>query len=166
MPKVAATLWMLWKLRLLSQSFSEEWSVQEGLAAWYFFGSTVLDIAVYTTMNPPPDRFVRACDKFVLSRWSMSDTVLKTFDTLRDSAASTAFHTFIDLNTEAEYYIYFSRSVSRILGQELPFTGPSIDLILQGIEPRVMDPGLTGTYATLFSETLFEARRRIRESLA
>lgn len=149
-----------------SQSFSEEWSVQEGLAAWYFFGSMVLDIAVYTSMDSAATSFARIGNKFMSKQWHMPDAVLDKFNALRHGTASPAFHAFIDSNTEAEYYIFFSRCVSRILGQELPFTGPSIDLVLQGIEPRVMDPGLTRTYATLFSETLFEARRRIRESLA
>jgi hypothetical protein len=147
-----------------SQSFSDDWTVQEGLAVWYFFGTMALDAAVYTTINSGANGFAGMCDKFLSKQWRMPETVLDKFNDVRQGTAEAAFNAFMNCKSDADYCIYFSRCVNRILGCELPFEGMTVDLILKGYRPKTLDAVLDGSFSLVFMEATSAVKKLMEQS--
>jgi hypothetical protein len=147
-----------------SQSFSDDWTVQDGLAVWYFFGTMALDIAAYTTINSGANGFACMCDKFLSKQWRMPQVVLEKFNEVRQGTAEAAFNAFMTCKSNADYCIYFSRCVNRIVGCELPFEGITVDLILKGYRPKTLDAVLDGSFSRIFMEATSAAKKLIEQS--
>lgn len=141
------------------QRFSDDWTVQDGLAVWYFFGTMAMDIAIYSTTESAADAFAGVCDKFLSKQWHMSAAVLSRFNGVRQATAGATFSAFMECKSSADYPTYFSRCVNRILGASLPFQGSTIDLILKGHEPKTFNPALDATFGSLFVETTIAAKK-------
>jgi hypothetical protein len=148
------------------QSFSNEWTVQQGLAAWYFFGAVAMDIAIFSTVRSS-DRlkiFRDSCDRSLSRQWRMSEQVLAEFNDLQQRTGETAFREFMNCKSGDDFAIYSSRCVNRILGCELPFKGLTIDLILAGQQPKTLNLALSASFGAMFGDTIALAKRAIRES--
>jgi len=146
------------------QSFSEDWTVQDGLAVWYFFGTMALDIAIYTTVKPKANAFGGRCDRFLSKQWRMPEAVLDKFNDVRQSTAEEAFKAFMDCESGDDFSRYSSSCVNRIMGSSPPFHGSTFDWVRNGYALKILDLGLTVAFFHHFSETVVAAKTLIREA--
>jgi|SRR6185437_10051001 len=148
------------------QQFSEDWTLQDGLAVWYCFGSVALDVAVFGAIDSQERsrRFRNMCDKLLSKQWRMSESVLSRFNSYMAANGEAAFFAFTDCQSGSEFSIYASRCVNRIMGADLPFKGLSVDLILNGYQPKSLDPILAVDFFTVFKGAIIEAKKLIRRT--
>jgi hypothetical protein len=150
------------------QKFSSDWTIDDGLAVWHFFGTLVVDVAVWTTVDPPE----RCCEiidrshRHLSRQWRMSDKVLARFNAIRQDTTAIALDGYTTCKTDADLRIYFSRCVNRIFGSELPFKGLTVDLILNGQQPKTLDAALGADFGALFTQAIASAKELIRDSVA
>jgi tetratricopeptide (TPR) repeat protein len=151
------------------QEFSDRWTQNDALAVWYFFGTVAMDIAIYDSpfeSARKANEFGENCDTFLAKHWPMSQMVLARFKALRNNPknAEEAFHAYHGCKTGADFAIFFPRCVSRILGSEVSFQGGStVDLLLNGYDPKSFDSVLGAEFAKFFVDTVAATKKLIKE---
>ena len=145
------------------KAFSTDWTVQDGLAVWYCLGAVALDIAVFTTISSKEQsrRFRDICDKHLSKEWKMPEAVLSRFNSYMATNGEATFFAFTGCKSASELEMFSSSCTNRIMGANLPFKGLAVDFILQGHEPKSLDPFLATAFFGCFHETIIEAKKII-----
>jgi hypothetical protein len=149
------------------QGFSDDWTVQDGLAAWYFLGTISLDVVLWGVFKSPQQRIrLRdACDAFLSKQWMMPGSVLDRFNTLTQDASEVVFHAYGNCKSGEDLDKFFFRCANKVLGAELPFDdSTTVALISKGYIPKTMDPYLSLGLCNHFTDTVVAAKKLIKET--
>lgn len=148
-----------------SETFSDGWTLNDGLAVWYFVGIVSLDVAVFTTFDSKEQSLAvrHACDRVLSKRWGMSRSVLDRFNAVMQKYGEPAFFGYTDCKSGEDLARFFSRVANLALGADLPadptFEGTDIERILNGYEPKTMGAALGVAICHLFTQTTIAAKK-------
>jgi len=135
------------------QTFSDGWTMNDGLAVWYFLGTVSLDVAVFRTFSSQRANLIRNnCDSSLSKQWKMSRQVLERFNNVTQESGESAFYAFTGFKSQKDYEKFFFGCVNRILGANLPFAfeGTTLDMMLKGYEPKTLNPALGAAVGHVF----------------
>jgi hypothetical protein len=150
------------------QSFSDGWTVGDGLAVWYFFGTVSLDVAVLSTITLKDDALpiIDLCHSLLSKRWRMPSAVLERFNAVRQEYAHSALIACGDCKSAGDFISFFSRFANFIIGADLPanhpFAGLTGDAIRRGYVPKTLDPALGTAIAEVFFDTTDAVKKLLR----